>query len=127
MTQHNEPQPARMANTNELAAAGAGAVNGAVWKLSNEARDMDANVISLAPGAEIGDHCGPAIDVLLHVFAGSGTLKNKDTSIELKVGDIIYLPALARRHFIASDQGLSYFSVHQRKKTMGLMPTLRQQ
>ena len=63
--------------------------------------------------------------MLLHVFAGSGTLHTASGNIDLVIGDIIYLPARSQRHFIAGAEGLGYFSVHQRKKRTGLMPTLR--
>ncbi|MFR0637903.1 cupin domain-containing protein [Arthrobacter sp. LS16] len=118
------PVPRRMANTAELAAQADGR-NGALWKLEPGRRDLDANVIALAPGAEIGEHVGPELDVLLHVVAGSGLLHGEGTTVQLGAGDIIYLPARARRHFVAGEQGLSYFSVHQRKKTAGLMPAHR--
>ncbi|MGP9528236.1 cupin domain-containing protein [Glutamicibacter sp. AOP5-A2-18] len=113
-------QPRRMANTNQLPA---GVKNGAIWKLEPEERYLDANVISLAPDQSIGAHQGPALDVLLHIFAGSGTLVTEDSRIELTLGDIIYLPARSQREFIAGSAGLAYFSVHQRKRTQGLMPT----
>ncbi|UTT38246.1 cupin domain-containing protein [Glutamicibacter mishrai] len=116
----NEPQ--RMANTSKLPA---GASNGALWKLEPADRDLDANVISLAPGEQIGEHLGPALDVLLHVFAGSGVLHTASGRIELEVGDIIYLPAHSQRRFTAGEHGLAYFSVHQRKNTTGLMPVPR--
>lgn len=120
----NQPQqyPAKMANTGVLAAATG---NGAQWRLEPEQRDLDANVIHLAAGSEIGEHVGADLDVLLHVFAGAGILHTEEGQIDLEPGDIIYLPARSRRRFTAGEQGLSYFSVHQRKKTAGLMPTLR--
>ncbi len=113
-----------MANTNRLSF---GAADGAQWRLEPQQRDLDANVIHLAAGSEIGEHEGPALDVLLHVFAGGGILHTEADDIELEPGDIIYLPAGSRRRFVAGTQGLAYFSVHQRKKTVGLMPTLRSQ
>lgn len=115
-------EPRRMANTGQLAA---GQSNGAIWKLEPEERDLDANVISLAPGEGIGQHQGPALDVLLHVFAGSGILHTAGEPIELSAGDIIYLPAHSQRGFSAGPAGLGYFSVHQRKARTGLMPELR--
>lgn len=118
------PVPHRMANTADLAAQAAGR-NGALWKLEPGQRDLDANVIALAPGAEIGEHAGPELDVLLHVVAGTGTLHGEGTTVQLAVGDVVYLPARARRRFVAGEQGLCYFSVHQRKKTVGLMPARR--
>ncbi|WP_345469301.1 cupin domain-containing protein [Glutamicibacter ectropisis] len=115
-------EPMRMANTTQLPA---GEHNGALWKLEPAARDLDANVISLAPGEQIGEHQGPALDVLLHVFAGSGVLHTATGALELAVGDIIYLPKHSQRQFIAGELGLGYFSVHQRKTTTGLMPAPR--
>ena len=116
------PEPRRMANTTELAA---GKSNGAIWKLEPEQRDLDANVISLAPGEEIGQHPGTCKDVQQHVFAGSGVVRTASGSSELAIGDIIYLPARSQRQFVAGDAGLGYFSVHQRKHNAGLMPSLR--
>lgn len=115
-------KPRRMANTAELPI---GEHNGALWKLEPAERGLDANVISLAPGEQIGQHQGPALDVLLHVLAGSGVLRTDSGQIDLAVGDIIYLPAHSQRQFIAGDGGLGYFSVHQRKNTTGLMPASR--
>ncbi|WP_159609211.1 cupin domain-containing protein [Glutamicibacter sp. JC586] len=115
-------QPSRMANTNQLPL---GTSNGAIWKLQPEQRDLDANVISLAPGAKIQRHQGPEIDVVLHILTGSGELISDTERITLEPGDIIYLPARSQREFIAHETGLAYFSVHQRKRTTGLMPKLR--
>lgn len=112
----------RMANSNKLPV---GEHNGAIWKLEPADRDLDANVISLAPEQNIGAHAGPEIDVVLHVLSGSGELISNQEHIELVPGDIIYLPARSPREFIAGPSGLAYFSVHQRKHTTGLMPSRR--
>lgn len=117
------PLPRVLANTTGLAAAAQG--SGAIWKLEPEQRDLDANIIALGPGEQIGEHRGPDLDVLIHVFSGSGVLHTETGSVPLAVGDVLYLPARSRRRFVAADAGLRYFSVHQRKKTLGLMPTLR--
>ncbi|WP_146113314.1 MULTISPECIES: DUF2249 domain-containing protein [unclassified Arthrobacter] len=118
------PAPRIMTNTAWLGEQGS-TVDGAIWKLEPEGRDLDANVIALAPSQEIGEHRGPELDVLIHVFEGTGTLHTETDSISLKLGDVLYLPARSRRHFVAGVHGLKYFSVHQRKKTLGLMPVLR--
>lgn len=99
--------------------------NGAIWKLEPASRDLDANIIALVPEEEIGEHDGPDLDVLLHVISGSGILTTEAASLDLEVGDVVYLPARSRRHFIAGSSGLRYLSVHQRKQTLGLMPKLR--
>lgn len=120
------PAPRVLANTGQLAGQDTPTdLNGAVWKLEPAARDLDANVIALAPGAQIGEHTGPDLDVLLHVISGDGILHTETGSVELGPGDVAYLPARSRRHFVAGANGLRYFSVHQRKRTLGLMPTVR--
>ncbi|PRB72348.1 DUF2249 domain-containing protein [Arthrobacter sp. MYb213] len=120
----NTPAPRIMTNTAWLGEQ-ENTLDGAIWKLEPDARDLDANIIALQPHQEIGEHRGPDLDVLIHVFEGTGTLHTEIDSISLNLGDVLYLPARSRRHFVAGDHGLKYFSVHQRKKTLGLMPTLR--
>lgn len=118
------PAPRIMTNTAWLGEQ-ENTLDGAIWKLEPDARDLDANIIALQPNQEIGEHRGPDLDVLIHVFEGTGTLHTEIDSISLNLGDVLYLPARSRRHFVAGVHGLKYFSVHQRKKTLGLMPTLR--
>ncbi|WP_181275219.1 cupin domain-containing protein [Brevibacterium oceani] len=103
--------------------AHAAAPSGSVWQLSPQ-RGLDANVIALGPGGEIREHVGPNLDVLIHVLAGAGALETETGSIELTPGRIVWLPCRSRRRFIAdSEEGLRYFSVHQRKQ--GLTITAR--
>lgn len=113
-----EDLPRVLANTRGLAHDGAG--SGAVWKLTMGERDLDANVIALRPGDTIGEHAGPALDVILHVVSGSGTLGTDGGDVALEPGGIVWLPRLTRRAFTAGAEGLVYFSVHQRKRGWGL-------
>lgn len=120
------PAPRVLANTAQLANQDTiKDLNGAIWKLEPSQRDLDANIIALSPEEEIGEHTGPELDVLIHVISGGGILNTETQSLDLSVGDVLYLPARSRRHFIAGRDGLRYLSVHQRKRTLGLMPTLR--
>ncbi|WP_246490711.1 DUF2249 domain-containing protein [Brevibacterium oceani] len=106
------------------ASADAAELSGSVWQLSPHQRGLDANVIALGPGGEIREHVGPDLDVLIHVLAGAGALETETGSIELTPGQIVWLPRRSRRRFIAdSEEGLRYFSVHQRKQ--GLTITAR--
>lgn len=118
------PAPRVLANTTQLASSAA-ELNGALWKLEPTERDLDANIIGLGAGEEIGEHTGADLDVLIHVFQGSGTLYAEASTVQLQLGDVTYLPARSRRRILAGPDGIKYFSVHQRKKTLGLMPTLR--
>ncbi|MFB8388005.1 cupin domain-containing protein [Microbacterium sp. NPDC055910] len=88
---------------------------GSAWRLEPPTRGLDANVIDLPPGDEIRNHVGPALDVLIHVLAGDGSLETDDGSIPLAVGTIVWLPPHSTRRFLAGPHGLRYFSVHQRK------------
>lgn len=120
------PAPRIMANSQHLNADAASQdLNGAIWKLEPTQRQLDANIIALAAGAHIGEHIGPELDVILHVISGEGTLRTETETLTLSPADVVYLPARARRQFTAGAQGLRYLSVHQRKRTLGLMPTLR--
>ncbi len=96
------------------------AASGSVWQLRPRRRDLDANVIALAPRDEIRDHVGPGLDVLIHVLAGSGTLTTELTEIRLEPGQIVWLPRRSRRRILAGDHGLRYFSVHQRKQGLSI-------
>ncbi|WP_248279186.1 DUF2249 domain-containing protein [Brevibacterium sp. 'Marine'] len=95
--------------------------SGSVWQLPTQHRDLDANVIVLAPGGEIREHTGPSLDVLIHILAGAGTLETETGTIGLSPGQIVWLPRRSRRRFLAdAEAGLQYFSVHQRKQGLSI-------
>ena len=113
--QASTPTPRVVLDVAEV--AGTAAESGSVWQLPTKQRDLDANVIALAPGEEIHEHIGPKLDVLIHVLDGAGALETETGSIALSPGQIVWLPRLSRRRFIAdTEAGLKYFSVHQRKQ-----------
>ncbi|MGC5077470.1 cupin domain-containing protein [Agrococcus sp. DT81.2] len=109
-------RPRILADTGALGAAvGTPDERGAVWRLDDAERHLDANVIALPPGERIDDHVGPEEDVLLHVIAGSGALRSGDEELPLTVGTIVWLPRRSRREITAGADGLRYLSVHRRK------------
>lgn len=93
---------------------------GSVWKLDPAERGLDANVIALPAGDEIQTHVGPALDVLIVVLEGSGTLETEADAVALAPGGIVWLPAHSRRRFVAGAEGLRYFSVHARKPGLSI-------
>lgn len=117
MPAHREADaPQVIANTRELAARVTDPDDvGAVWSIAETDRDLDANVIALPPGEGIGSHRGPALDVLIHVIAGSGTLTTDRGDIAIEPGQIVWLPRFSRRAFRAGDGGLRYLTVHRHK------------
>ena len=115
------PQPHVLTDTTALSAAADGAT-GVIWKLQMRERDLDSNIIALAPGATIDAHAGPDIDVLIHVLAGSGQLTTEVDTLPLRTGSLTWLPRRSRRQFTAGPDGLRYLTVHQRRQALTLTP-----
>lgn len=112
--------PRRLVNTRDLISGAGTAAPGAVWKLEEPVRDLDSNVVSLPAGDGIQAHQGPALDVLIHVLDGSGTLGTEDGDLPLRAGDLLWMPRHALRSFTAGADGLIYHTVHQRKPGLQL-------
>ena len=112
----SEARPRILADTGALAASVAAPdERGAVWRLSEPTRHLDANVVAVPPGASIDPHVGPDEDVLWHVVAGGGTLSTDDGDVELAPGAVVWLPRRTQRSVTAGSEGLRYLSVHRRK------------
>lgn len=108
--------PRILADTSALAqGAAAPDERGAVWRLTEPTRHLDANVIAVPPGASIDLHVGPEEDVLWHVVAGSGTLATEAGEVSLSPGAVVWLPRRSSRAVTAGADGLRYLSVHRRK------------
>ena len=112
------PLPRALGNTDTVAADSGGDVTGAIWKLHMRQRDLDSNIIQLPAGASIDAHAGPDLDVLLVVLHGAGQLTTEGGSIDLRPGEIIWLPKRSRREFVAGPDGLRYLTVHQRRRSL---------
>lgn len=98
---------------------------GAVWTLSPEGRDLDANLIHLPAGDAIHEHRGPDRDVLWIIAHGSGTLRTSERHVALNAGDIVWVPAESLRGITAGPSGIGYFTVHRRRENVSLMPRMR--
>ena len=91
---------------------------GAVWKLAERGRQLDANLIHLPPRQHVDTHTEPDLDVLLLVLAGDGTLGATDGTLHLTGGILAWLPRGSTRSLTAGKDGLSYLTVHQRRPGM---------
>lgn len=111
------PLPRVLTNTATDTASDAAGVQ---WKLQMGERDLDSNLIALAPEATIDSHVGPDLDVLIHVVSGSGTLTTEAATFDLWPGDVTWLPRRSVRSFTAGSDGLRYLTVHQRRKALQL-------
>ena len=115
------PLPRILVNTADAVAdPGQPDATGAVWKLQTRERDLDSNLIALAPGGTIDAHTGPDLDVLVHVLAGSGHLVTERDTVDLRPGALVWLPRRSRREFVAGPDGLRYLTVHQRCQALVL-------
>lgn len=119
------PLPRILVDTSELGSvlspgADAPDATGAVWKLQVRERDLDANVIALPSGGSIDAHDGPDLDVLIHVLSGDGQLTTERGTIDLRPGELVWLPRRSRRQFSAGSAGLRYLTVHQRRQSLVL-------
>ena len=119
------PLPRVLVNTADITADESD-VAGAVWKLEIRERDLDSNVIALAPNGGIDTHTGADVDVLIHVLSGSGRLTTEQGTIDLAHGALLWLPKHSPRQFTAGPKGLRYLTVHQKREILPLIPTVRQ-
>ncbi|MFY9651902.1 DUF2249 domain-containing protein [Trebonia sp.] len=114
------PLPRILADTAVPSTTAAGPT-GVIWKLQMRERDLDSNIIALAPGASIDAHAGPDVDVLIHVLTGSGQLATELDTLALRAGSLTWLPRRSRRQFTAGPDGLRYLTVHQRRQALTLI------
>ncbi|MFJ9929373.1 cupin domain-containing protein [Streptomyces misionensis] len=96
--------------------------SGVLWKLAEGGRQLDANVVRLAPGGRIAAHTEARLDVLLLVVAGSGVLGAGPAGSPCPVaeGALVWLPHGSARGITAGDEGLTYLTVHTRRPGLGI-------
>lgn len=107
----------------QTAAVGRGQIS-VVWSLSGHTRDLDANVVRLAPDAAIGEHTETVLGVLLTVLIGSGELRTPDATWQLTPGALAWLPAGTTRSVHAGEEGLAYTTAHRRRPPLGIGPAV---
>ncbi|MGW3045479.1 cupin domain-containing protein [Kitasatospora sp. NPDC001159] len=96
--------------------------SGALWRLAEEGRQLDANIIRLPPNAEVAEHVEPDLDVLVQVLGGSGHLDTDSGRQTLTPGCTAWLPHGARRALSADAEGLLYLTVHRRRPGLAIRP-----
>ena len=111
--------PRVLAGLDERLARAAAGQGGALWRLAEPGRQLDANLVRLAPGAEVAEHVEGDLDVLLVVVAGSGRLGGAEPG-ELRADTVAWLPRGARRSLHAGPQGLACLTVHRRRPGLSI-------
>ncbi|MFD7702082.1 hypothetical protein [Streptomyces caelestis] len=123
------PLPRVLCDTAALAALD-GASAGALWRLAEPGRQLDANVVRVPPGRGVDTHREPDLDVLLLVLAGHGTLTAPNGPHPLSAGALTWLPHGSTRSLTAGPGGLTYLTVHRRRPGMRIRrgdPAVRHQ
>ncbi len=111
------PAPRLLCDIHALARADP-ATAGAVWKLTESGRQLDANLVHLPAHQRVETHAEPDLDVLLLVVAGHGILGSDDRTEPLTGGALFWLPHGSTRRIAAGADGLSYLTVHRRRPGM---------
>ncbi|MFE9773270.1 cupin domain-containing protein [Streptomyces sp. NPDC005931] len=115
------PLPRVLCDTDALAAL-ADAPAGALWRLEEPGRQLDANVVRIPPGRRVDTHREPDLDVVLLVLAGHGTLTAPDGTHPLHRGSLTWLPHGSTRGLAAGDDGMTYLTVHRRRPGLRIQP-----
>ena len=121
-SQSGAPVPRLLCDTRALTALDPASA-GALWKLAEPGRQLDANLIHLPAGQRVDPHTEPDLDVLLLVMAGDGMLDTAEGPQPLTEGTLLWLPHGSTRGLTAGERGLSYLTVHRRRP--GMMPGSR--
>jgi quercetin dioxygenase-like cupin family protein len=116
------PVPRVLCTTESLAATDP-ASSGALWRLAEPGRQLDANLVRIPPRGHIEAHAEPDLDILLLVVAGDGTLGSAEQPQPLEPGSLVWLPHGSVRSLTAGAGGMTYVTVHRRRP--GLQITRR--
>ncbi|MFI7321943.1 cupin domain-containing protein [Streptomyces venezuelae] len=98
----------------DTGAPGRGPVS-VVWALRGRGRDLDAAVVRLAPGTDLGEDAGAGHGLLLTVLAGEGELRLTGTRFPLAPGALAWLPARTPHALRAGARGLTYTTAHRHR------------
>ncbi|WP_439946996.1 cupin domain-containing protein [Streptomyces sp. BBFR109] len=118
-----EPEPRVLCDARAVAAHPP-LPGGVLWKLAEAGRQLDANLVRLAPGGRVAPHAEPELDVLVFVVAGDGVLGagTADEPLPLAEGATVWLPHGSTRSITAGPDGLSYLTVHRRRPGLWIRP-----
>lgn len=83
--------------------------------------DLHMNVVILRPGDSIPAHINVALDVIVTVIQGTGSIEITGARHMLHAGTIVLIPKGHERCIEAGQSGLVYTTVHQKRG--GIMPT----
>ena len=92
---------------------------GAIWSLPHGG-DLDANLVRLDPGSEIGAHVNDDVDVLVFVRSGTGNLAVDGRERRLDADHLALIPKGSLRSIVAGPEGMTYLSVHRMRSPLSI-------
>jgi quercetin dioxygenase-like cupin family protein len=114
------PAPQLLADLDWCLAQARPEQSGALWRLEEPARQLDANLVRLPASAAVAAHSEPDVDVLLMVVDGGGTLETGGEVLDLAPHSLIWLPRGSRRAIGAGPTGLAYLTAHRARPGMAV-------
>lgn len=121
-TANAEPEPRQLADLDRVLADAQPSESGAVWRLAEQGRQVDANLVRLRPAENIDTHQEHDVDVLVLMVEGRGTLHTDSGSIPLVPHALLWLPRGSRRAIEAGPEGLAYLTVHRTRTGLTIRP-----
>ncbi|SCD76981.1 hypothetical protein GA0115244_110616 [Streptomyces sp. DvalAA-19] len=112
--------PRVLALLDDVLASAAADRRGALWQLAEAGRELDANLVRLPAGAEVGEHQEDVLDVLLVVLEGGGLVRVAGGELVLGPRSVLWLPRTSRRALVAGAEGLVYLTVHRRRPGLAI-------
>ncbi|MEU9636451.1 hypothetical protein AB0D80_19070 [Streptomyces tendae] len=116
------PLPRVLCDTAQFLSPGGDAPAGALWRLAEPGRQLDANVVRLPAGGRVDTHTEPDLDVLLLVLDGAARLESADGGHALRAGVLTWLPHGSTLAVLAGPDGATYLTVHRRRPGMRIQP-----
>lgn len=93
--------------------------SGALWSLPHDG-DLDANLVHLVGGEEIGHHVNHEVDVFVVVVDGAGELDIDERTLSLRPGVVSLIPRGTSRAIRADGAGVSYLTVHRHRGPLAI-------
>jgi quercetin dioxygenase-like cupin family protein len=100
--------------------AALGGAGGVVWSVTTDG--FHTNLVVLGPGGSIASHRNDALDVLVVVLAGSGTVTVDGSGVNVAATTAVLVPRGAERAVAAGGDGLRYLTIHGPRGPMTIGP-----
>ena len=91
--------------------------SGVIWALASP--QINANLVTIRAGDEIGEHLNNEVDVLIVTESGAGEIEIDGERTRVGPASVVLIPQGARRS-IRSETGLAYYSIHQRRAGLSI-------